>query len=232
MANTYSVLNDLGASMPSAQNTDNLPDTAASIKAVRYDEQTLTEAQKAQARENIGARSSDWIPSYSEVGAEKSGTSDTKVAAHNVNSDAHNDIRLLIGELTSRLNALANSDDTTLDQMKEIVDYIKANRSLIESVTTDKVSYSDIVNNLTTNVSGKPLSAAQGVALKALIDAISVPTKVSQLTNDSKFLTEIPSEYVTETELSAKGYAVKSNSETWTFELENGSTVTKKVVLG
>ena len=28
----------------------------------------------------------------------------------------------------------------------------------------------DIVDNLTTNVSNKPLSAAQGVALKALID--------------------------------------------------------------
>lgn len=36
--------------------------------------------------------------------------------------------------------------------------------------------------------------------------AKEIPTKVSQLTNDSKFLTSIPSEYVTETELNAKGY--------------------------
>lgn len=34
----------------------------------------------------------------------------------------------------------------------------------------------------------------------------TIPTKTSQLTNDSNFLTEIPSEYVTETELNAKGY--------------------------
>lgn len=34
----------------------------------------------------------------------------------------------------------------------------------------------------------------------------TIPTKTSQLTNDSDFLTEIPSEYVTETELNAKGY--------------------------
>jgi hypothetical protein len=47
----------------------------------------------------------------------------------------------------------------------------------------------DIVDNLTTNESGKPLSAAQGVALKALIDAITVPTKVSELENDSAFAT-------------------------------------------
>ena len=34
----------------------------------------------------------------------------------------------------------------------------------------------------------------------------SVPTKTSQLTNDSNFITSIPSEYITETELNAKGY--------------------------
>lgn len=34
----------------------------------------------------------------------------------------------------------------------------------------------------------------------------SIPTKTSQLINDSGYLTEIPSEYVTETELNAKGY--------------------------
>ena len=34
----------------------------------------------------------------------------------------------------------------------------------------------------------------------------TVPTKVSQLTNDSGFIKSIPSEYVTETELNAKGY--------------------------
>ena len=33
-----------------------------------------------------------------------------------------------------------------------------------------------------------------------------IPTKTSQLTNDSNFLTSIPSEYVTESELNAKGY--------------------------
>ena len=35
---------------------------------------------------------------------------------------------------------------------------------------------------------------------------VKVPTKVSELTNDSNFLTSIPAEYVTETELNAKNY--------------------------
>lgn len=34
----------------------------------------------------------------------------------------------------------------------------------------------------------------------------TIPIKVSQLTNDSGFLTSIPSEYITESELSSKGY--------------------------
>ena len=41
-----------------------------------------------------------------------------------------------------------------------------------------------------------------------ITDAVEqeIPTKTSQLTNDSGFITEVPSEYVTETELNAKGY--------------------------
>ncbi|MDY5612685.1 hypothetical protein [Dysosmobacter sp.] len=100
------------------------------------------------------------------------------MADHNTEADAHNDIRLLIQDLTNRLNALADSDDTTLDQMSELVAYIKSNRDLISAITTSKVSVTDIVDDLVTNVANKPLSAAKGVALKALIDAITVPDKL------------------------------------------------------
>lgn len=135
--------------------------------------------------EDVGARPASWTPTYSDVGADKIGTATSAVSTHNTKTDAHNDIRLLITALTNRLDALANSDDDTLDQMAEVVAYIKDNRNLIEQITTGKVSVVDIVNNLTTNVTDKPLSAAQGVALKALIDAITVPTKLSQLGDDS-----------------------------------------------
>lgn len=138
----------------------------------------------------VGARPDTWTPSASEVGADPTGTAAGTVSSHNTAEDAHSDIRLLIAGLTTRLNALADSDDETLDQVSELVAYIKANRSLIEQVTTGKVSVSDIVDNLTTNASNKPLSAAQGVKLKALIDAITVPTKVSELQNDAGYLTQ------------------------------------------
>ena len=42
--------------------------------------------------------------------------------------------------------------------------------------------------------------------LKTKADTSAIPTKVSQLTNDVGYLTSIPNEYVTETELNAKGY--------------------------
>lgn len=108
----------------------------------------------------------------SDVKADATGTADSKVSAHNSSATSHTDIRTLIANLTERLNALADSDDETLDQMSELVAYIKANRSLIEEVTTKKVNVADIIDNLTTNVTNKPLSAAQGVAIKGLIDSL------------------------------------------------------------
>lgn len=56
IANTYSVLNNAGATAPAVANSDNLANTAASISAVLYGKsQSLSEAQKEQARTNIGA---------------------------------------------------------------------------------------------------------------------------------------------------------------------------------
>lgn len=140
--------------------------------------------------DSVNGKTGVVVLSAADVGADASGTASSAVGAHNTNTGAHNDIRDLISGLTTRLNTLANSDDTTLDQMSEIVAYIKNNKSLIDGVTTNKVNVSDIIDNLTTNTSNKPLSAAQGVVLKALIDAIVVPTKVSELTNDKGYLTE------------------------------------------
>ena len=57
----------------------------------------------------------------------------------------------------------------------------KADKSELSSVATSG-SYDDLIN--------KP----------------TIPSKTSELTNDSGFLTSVPSEYVTETELNSKGY--------------------------
>ena len=63
-------------------------------------------------------------------------------------------------------------------------------------------------------VSGKSLISDTEIARLANVDNYDdteirglIPTKVSQLTNDSNYLTSVPSEYVTEDELNNKGYA-------------------------
>ena len=45
---------------------------------------------------------------------------------------------------------------------------------------------------------------------KSDITDLSIPTKTSQLTNDSGYITSVPSEYVTETKLSNKNYATET----------------------
>lgn len=126
----------------------------------------------------------------SEIIAEAETAAESKVTEHNVATDSHNDIRLLIQNVQKALEALLDIDDESMNQATEFVAYMKDNRELIEQVTTNKVSVSDIVDDYVTNVSNKPVSAAVAVKLKALIDAIVVPTKTSQLTNDSRFVTE------------------------------------------
>ena len=145
--------------------------TVTSVNGIKPDEAGNVEMEIPQAAEDVGA--------------DPAGTAASKVSTHNTDEDAHPAIRQLIIDLSGRLSALADSDDTTLDQLSEIVAYIKSNKSLIDSITTGKVSVADIVDNLTSAATNKPLSAAQGKALKALIDAIVVPTKLSELAQDT-----------------------------------------------
>lgn len=75
--------------------------------------------------------------------------------------------------LIDNINTLLQSDDVDLDTLQEIVTYIKSNKSILDSVTTLKVNISDIIDNLTSEISNKPLSAKQGYVLKGLIDTLS-----------------------------------------------------------
>ena len=98
-------------------------------------------------------------------------------------------------------------------------------------LNTTKVNISDIVDNCTSLDNNKPLSAYQGYILfnkfnnytpSASLATVAtsgsytdltnkpniptVPTDVSSFNNDAGYLTSVPSEYVTETELNSKGY--------------------------
>lgn len=158
-----------------AKFTDTLYDDTALLNRVKsieddylvYDDKTELESAIETAKNSA--------KSYTDTkvnGLASTTVVDNKVSAHNTSTSAHNDIRELISGLTTRLNALADSDDTTLDQMSEIVAYIKSNKSLIDSITTSKVNVSDIIDNLTTASASKVLSSNQGVVIKGLIDTL------------------------------------------------------------
>lgn len=123
----------------------------------------------------VGALPDTYTPpnqTAQQVGADPAGTAASAVSQHNTDATAHNDLRIALQGLSDRINAALDSDDTTLDQMSEVVAYIKSNKTMIDAITTSKVSVADIVNDLVTNVADKPLSAAQGVVIKTLIDAL------------------------------------------------------------
>ena len=69
-------------------------------------------------------------------------------------------------------------------------------------------------NYVTTAIDNAQLSGGSGETVDMTKYALKtdIPTKTSELTNDSEFITEIPTEYITETELNAKGYLTEHQS--------------------
>lgn len=153
------------------------------------------------------------LAGYGITDAEAKGTVNT----HNTSTSAHNDIRLLVSDISTKLNNFLNVSDTTKDQLSEIISLIEENADDIESITSGKVNVSDIINNLTTNVTNKPLSAAQGVAIKTLLDELSASIttrlnneKTARENGDAQTLTAAK-EY-TDTRLEEK---IQSNYDLW-----------------
>ena len=112
----------------------------------------------------------------------------------------------LIDELKAYIDSIATggvdlSDYVTKSELQAKLDALNINIDLSAYATKEE---------LTQAINSIDLSA---YALKTEIPSLNgyakttdLPTKVSQLENDSNYLSSIPVEYVTETELNAKGY--------------------------
>ena len=103
----------------------------------------------------------------------------------------------LIDELKAYIDSIPNgnvdlSDYVTKSELQAKLDALNINIDLSSYATKEE---------LTQAINSIDLSA---YAKKT--DLPIVPTKVSQLENDNNYLTSIPEEYVTDTELNAKGY--------------------------
>lgn len=68
--------------------------------------------------------------------------------------------------------ATLESDDTALDTLQEVVDFIENNKDVLDAVLLEKIAYTDIVDNLnSTDGTTKVLSANQGRVLRLLVEA-------------------------------------------------------------
>ena len=93
-----------------------------------------------------------------------------------------------------------NEEIKKIDVTEQLTDYAKkselhshTNKTVLDGITSAKITEW----NNKSNFSG---------SYNDLVNKPTIPTNTSQLTNDSGFITSIPNEYVTETELNNKGY--------------------------
>lgn len=206
------ILSKLGNKSDVGHNHDNMYYTEAEVDTKVSDLNTLISSNLQAAKTYIDNKTSN-LASTSSV--------DNKISDHNTSNAAHNDIRVLITDLTTKLNNFLDVDDTTTDQLSEVITLINNNKGTLESLTTNKVNVSDIVDNLTTASKNKVLSANQGVTIKALIDALQ-----NELDGKAPTVHNHDDRYYTKTEIDNIEFVTVDsintvcNTPTLTFEIE------------
>ena len=127
------------------------------------------------------------------------------------------------GYLTEHQDISGKADKTELHSHN--------NKSVLDGITSSKINSWDSKSNFSGNYND-------------LTNKPTIPTTTNQLTNNSGFLTSIPSEYITETELNQKGYLTNVPSEYITetelnnslsnyalkSEIPSGSTTSEQLV--
>ena len=112
----------------------------------------------------------------------------------------------LIDELKAYIDSIPNgnvdlSDYVTKEELQAKLDALDINIDLSSYATKEELTQAINSIDLSAYAKKTDIPSLDGYALKT-----EIPTKVSQLENDSNYLSSIPEEYVTETELNAKGY--------------------------
>ena len=133
----------------------------------------------------------------------------------------------LTGNITTHTHSQYLTEHQSLDGYAKTADLATVATSGSYNDLTDKptipAAYKLPIANQTT-LGGIKVGAGLSITADGILSAtgggvadsvawenvVGRPTKLSYFTNDSGFITSIPSEYITETELSAKNYATKS----------------------
>ena len=96
----------------------------------------------------------------------------------------------LVTYVTGLIDDLIGGAPGALDTLSELADALNDDAAFATTVTnalTLKLNISDLINNLTSTATDKPLTAAQGKVLKDLIDALTTATS-NGFTNNNKLL--------------------------------------------
>ena len=112
----------------------------------------------------------------------------------------------LIDELKAYIDSIPNgnvdlSDYVTKEELQAKLDALDINIDLSSYAT--KEALTQAINSIDLSAYAKKTDIP---SLNGYAKTSEIPSKVSQLENDSNYLSSIPEEYVTETELNAKGY--------------------------
>ena len=129
--------------------------------------------------------------------------------------------------LPPAINGILIEDPLTSEDELNVVDVARVGYAMVSEEDEEKEyfdengSYNETIWETGDTITKGKLNKIEGaigtvnskignIDLSSYAEKTELPTKTSQLTNDSDFLTSIPSEYVTESELTAKGYATQS----------------------
>lgn len=118
------------------------------------------------------------------------------------------------------LNLKADLTHTHDQYLTEVPDEYITETELTDKNYADKTYVTQAVSNVKVDLSGYAKTS-------------DIPTKVSQLTNDEGYLSSVPSEYVTETELNSKGYLTEHQDISGLQpKTDDSLTTTDKTVIG
>ena len=134
----------------------------------------------------------------------------------------------------------SNEIDEETGKFRKVSSNESVDPSIFQKINDDTLITEDktivgAINELKTNMSNINTGGGNSFSgsYNDLTDKPTIPTKVSDLVNDSNFITSIPEEYITETELNAKGYLTShqdiSGLQTKT---DNSLATTDKTITG
>ena len=109
---------------------------------------------------------------------------------------------------------------------ENVIESIKVN-GVVQTVADDKsvditVPTVDVDKNYVDTELAKKANTSDIPSLDGYAKTSEIPSKVSELENDSNYLSSIPGEYVTDTELDAKGYLTEHQDISNLVEKEDG----------